>query len=183
MHWRVARISRQAGARQAQSELGRAQVSLNGFENQQKSLLGRARQARQGDSGPFHMKKATRREINHGAKQPAPQIKSEVSHVRLSRNPDQPDQADRARKSAASDGQAQLSDPDQTLPMAEQTLDHHKWSRTTSKQAARTLWAERPDVILVVEDLVDGGMRPGRISHELGLTRAEMLVILRRSGR
>jgi TubC N-terminal docking domain len=44
------------------------------------------------------------------------------------------------------------------------------------------VWTERPDVITVVEDFSDEGMRPGRISRELGLTCAEVITILRKTG-
>ena len=40
-----------------------------------------------------------------------------------------------------------------------------------------------PDVVTLVEDLADEGMRPGQISRSLGLTRAEVITILRRTGR
>ena len=48
---------------------------------------------------------------------------------------------------------------------------------------AREPWTERPDVTTVVEDLSDEGMRPRQISRELGLTCAEVITILRRTGR
>ena len=41
----------------------------------------------------------------------------------------------------------------------------------------------RPDVVAVVEDLADGHMRPRAIASKLGLTIAEVLAILRRTGR
>lgn len=44
-------------------------------------------------------------------------------------------------------------------------------------------WVDMPDVITVVEDLADQGMKPGRISRELGLSRIEVVTILRRTGR
>jgi hypothetical protein len=44
-------------------------------------------------------------------------------------------------------------------------------------------WVDMPDVVTVVEDLSDEGMRPGEISRLLRLTRAEILTILRRTGR
>jgi hypothetical protein len=44
-------------------------------------------------------------------------------------------------------------------------------------------WVDRPDVVIVVKDLADEGWRPGRISRTLGLTRAEVLTVLRRTGR
>jgi hypothetical protein len=40
-----------------------------------------------------------------------------------------------------------------------------------------------PDVVTVVEDLADEGMRPRRIARTFGLTAEEVLTILRRSGR
>ena len=47
----------------------------------------------------------------------------------------------------------------------------------------RIAWTEQPDVITVVEDLSDEGMGPRRISCLLGLIAAEVLTILRRTGR
>jgi hypothetical protein len=44
-------------------------------------------------------------------------------------------------------------------------------------------WVDMPDVVTVVEDLADEGMKPGRISRELGLSRPEVVTILRRTGR
>jgi hypothetical protein len=44
-------------------------------------------------------------------------------------------------------------------------------------------WTEQSDVIAVVEDLADEGLRPGKISRTLGLSRAEVVTILRRTGR
>jgi hypothetical protein len=44
-------------------------------------------------------------------------------------------------------------------------------------------WTDRRDVIAVVEDLADEGMRPGKIARTLGLRPDEVLTILRRSGR
>lgn len=44
-------------------------------------------------------------------------------------------------------------------------------------------WTEQPDVVVVVEDLADEGVRAGRISHLLGLGTIELVTILRRSGR
>jgi hypothetical protein len=44
-------------------------------------------------------------------------------------------------------------------------------------------WTEREDVQTAVEDLADEGQRPGRIARTLGLTRAEVITILRRTGR
>jgi hypothetical protein len=44
-------------------------------------------------------------------------------------------------------------------------------------------WTDRPDVIAVVEDLADEGIRPRRIARTFGLTADEVLTILRRSGR
>ena len=44
-------------------------------------------------------------------------------------------------------------------------------------------WTDRPDVVAVVEDLADEGMRPRRIARTFGLTADEVLMILRRTGR
>jgi hypothetical protein len=44
-------------------------------------------------------------------------------------------------------------------------------------------WIDRPDVVTVVEDLADEGLRPGAISRLLGVSRAEIITILRKSGR
>jgi hypothetical protein len=44
-------------------------------------------------------------------------------------------------------------------------------------------WIDRPDVVAVVEDLADERWRPGRIAGALGLTRSEVITILRRTGR
>jgi hypothetical protein len=52
-----------------------------------------------------------------------------------------------------------------------------------AKVAKVQAWVDRPDVVTVVEDLADEGMRPGRISRTLGLTRAEVVTVLRRAGR
>ena len=41
-------------------------------------------------------------------------------------------------------------------------------------------WAERSDVITVVEDLADQGVRVCQIVRELGLSRAEVITIMRR---
>jgi hypothetical protein len=44
-------------------------------------------------------------------------------------------------------------------------------------------WIDRPDLVAVVEDLADERWRPGRIAGALGLTRDEVITILRRTGR
>jgi hypothetical protein len=44
-------------------------------------------------------------------------------------------------------------------------------------------WIDMADIVTLVEDLADEGMRPGRISRLLGLTTAEVVTILRRTGR
>jgi hypothetical protein len=51
-----------------------------------------------------------------------------------------------------------------------------------TRKTDRTLprWIDRPNVVTVVEDLAAEGWRPGRIARELGLTRAEVLTILKR---
>jgi hypothetical protein len=184
MHWRVARIARRAGVGQAQSELGQRQVRLSGFGNPQKPLLGQACQPRQDDSDVPYMKEANRHVKDHGF-EPPPRTKNDISHVRYSCKPDLPDQADRTRESAVFDGQAQLFEPDQTLSKVDQAwaddqAEPYNWSRTTLKPAEPTLWAECPDVSIVVEDLADEGKRVGQIARLLGLTRIEVLVILRR---
>ncbi|MGH6898238.1 MAG: hypothetical protein ACREJ5_17095 [Geminicoccaceae bacterium] len=47
----------------------------------------------------------------------------------------------------------------------------------------RPRWIDRPDVVTVVEDLADEGKMPGQVSRLLGLTRAEVVTILRRTAR
>jgi hypothetical protein len=124
------------------------------------------------------MKKANRREKNHGSKPPAQHTKNEMPHVIVSRKPDQADQADRAGESAAFDGQAQLLESDRTLSEADQTwtsdqAEHHNWSRTPNP-AKPSQWAKRLDVIMVVEDLAAEGKRVEQITRLLGLTRVEV---------
>jgi hypothetical protein len=44
-------------------------------------------------------------------------------------------------------------------------------------------WIDRHDVVTVVEDLSDERRRPRWIAGTLGLTRAEVITVLRRTGR
>jgi hypothetical protein len=44
-------------------------------------------------------------------------------------------------------------------------------------------WIDQIDVITVIKDLADEGMRPRRISSMLGLTTGEVCTILQRTGR
>ena len=55
--------------------------------------------------------------------------------------------------------------------------------RTAITDKTYPRWIDMPDVVTLVEDLADEGMRPGQISRSLGLTRAEVITILRRTGR
>jgi hypothetical protein len=54
---------------------------------------------------------------------------------------------------------------------------------STTQAAEPGAWVDRCDVVTVVEDLASEGWRLGRISRTLGLTRNEVLTILRRTGR
>ena len=67
---------------------------------------------------------------------------------------------------------ALLSEPE---PWGNDPAEVHNWQPID--------WTNRPDVIAVVEDLADERWRPGRISRSLGLTRDEVIAILRRTGR
>jgi hypothetical protein len=63
--------------------------------------------------------------------------------------------------------------------------EHDRWLRGEVGPARPEPidWTARPDVIAVVEDLADEGQRPGKIARTLGLTRGEVLTVLRRTGR
>jgi hypothetical protein len=64
--------------------------------------------------------------------------------------------------------------------LAADPADYDNWAPLDDVPVA---WTDRPDVIAVVEDLADEGMRPRRIARTFGLTAGEVLTILRRSGR
>jgi hypothetical protein len=68
-------------------------------------------------------------------------------------------------------------------PGPEPELDAWLKGEPYTRPAAPIAWVDRPDVVTVVEDLADEGWRPRRISRTLGLTRAEVFTVLRRTGR
>jgi hypothetical protein len=64
-------------------------------------------------------------------------------------------------------------------PWADDPAEWQNWAPIAEPIA----WTDRPDVVAVVEDLSDERMRPRKIAATLGLTSAEVIEILRRTGR
>jgi hypothetical protein len=69
--------------------------------------------------------------------------------------------------------------PELLAMLAADPAEYENWAPLDMPVA----WTDRADVITVVEDLADEGMRPRRIAQKFGLTAEEVLTILRRSGR
>ena len=174
---RVAQFARKAGFGQAQQGAGQSTVRYGGRERPQKSLVGQGSQPGQADSDSPYVRNVNLRGRERGL---TTHIENVIPHVGPSREADHPDVADRAKEFAAFDGEGCLTDAVRCLtePGAERSQPSQ-----VSLPPAREPWTERPDVTTVVEDLSDEGMRPGRISRELGLTCAEVITILRRTGR
>jgi hypothetical protein len=197
MHRKVARIVRQAGSGQSQTELGGQVVSPKGRRKWRSSLGGQPGQPGQPEFRSLIGENTIRDEfgeLSWGTRDP---MDTRSSHVRLRNGADQADQPDQARETAAFRGRPQQNRPDQTRlgpdhldsvrscpaePWANDPAEYPNWA-ATPELAEPIASTDRPDVISVVEDLADDGMRPGKISRTLGLTRVEVLVILRRTGR
>jgi TubC N-terminal docking domain len=69
--------------------------------------------------------------------------------------------------------------PELLAMLAADPAEYENWAPLDMPVA----WTDRADVITVVEDLADEGMRPRRIARTFGLTAEEVLTVLRRSGR
>lgn len=69
--------------------------------------------------------------------------------------------------------------PELLAILAADLAEYENWAPVDMPVA----WTDRPDVITVVEDLADSGMRPRRIARTFGLTADEVITILKRTGR
>jgi hypothetical protein len=119
---------------------------------------------------------------------PVTHTNSSISHVRFSCEADDADDADQAKGAAAFCDRAQA---DQSLPRLTEVPPEHDgtefvdWLKGEpyTRPGEPVAWTDRPDVVTVVEDLAGEGWRPGRIARTLGLSRVEVVTILRRTGR
>ena len=64
--------------------------------------------------------------------------------------------------------------------LAADPAEYENWAPLEDAPVA---WTDRADVIAVVEDLADEGVRPRRIARTFGLTADEVLTVLRKSAR
>ena len=183
----VARFARRSGFGQPHTAPDSYRDSMQGSENPRKSLLGQPDQPNRPDSTQPIYEKHESPADEHSAIPPG-HDSNRVSHVCVSFEADQADQPDRTRKSATFGEAAQpsvsLTEPDhwRELPPLPADDEHALWLRG-KRPAAPVPWTDRPDVVTVVEDLADEGMRPGKIARTLGLRRGEVVTILRRTGR
>jgi hypothetical protein len=99
-----------------------------------------------------------------------------VEHGNLRARPTPPAEIVAALRQHKAEVVALLSEPE---PWVDDPAEWQNWAPVAEPIA----WTERPAVIAVVEDLADERWRPGRISRSLGLTRDEVIEILRRTGR
>jgi TubC N-terminal docking domain len=69
--------------------------------------------------------------------------------------------------------------PELLAMLAADPAEYENWAPLDAPIA----WTDRPDVVAVVEDLADEGMRPRKIARTFGLTVDEVLVVLKGAGR